>query len=61
MDDFAVDDGESAVELLVCAFPPVVTPQVVSRVAADGLFEQLEETACDGMLLQFAGRLNVTM
>ena len=44
--DFAIYHNEFAVELFVGAFPAVVAPEVEAWVAADGLFEELEEAAC---------------
>ena len=41
--DFAIYHNEFAVELFVGAFPAVVAPEVEAWVAADGLFEELEE------------------
>ena len=54
-DDFAVDDLESPVKLLMGAFPSVVAPQVVARVAVDAFLQHFEEAPCDGILLQFVG------
>ena len=41
------------VELFVTALPSVVGPEIVSRFAADGLFEELEEVSGEFVLFPF--------